>query len=117
MQVAVPPGGSALREMTRSEKSEGHGAGVCGLFVVLDESTSRTKAADWHDQTLAHRQMHDGQGLSLLLKPSRLTPGQLSREVQMHNNAHSLHSPAKSRKSQRLETPSPWRVLADRGEF
>jgi hypothetical protein len=43
MQVAVPPGGSALREMTRSEKSEGHGAGVCGLFVDSNEALPEPK--------------------------------------------------------------------------
>jgi|ERR1700722_3800112 len=53
--------------------------------------------------------------LSLSRNLSRLTSGQLGEKAQLHNNAHSLHSPAKSKKSQSLQTPSPWRVLADQG--
>jgi hypothetical protein len=45
MKAATP--GETAREMTRRiEKSVGHVARVCGLFVTSDESIWRTKARD-----------------------------------------------------------------------
>jgi len=89
----------AIREVTRRIESEGHVARVCGLFLVLEESTCRAKAGKVRDCNHVSSQAKGCEGLrlSLVATIDIRVPNRAVREVQ--NNAYSMHDAAEDKKA------------------
>ena len=88
MQDAVPPLGTALREVTRKfEESEGH-ARVCGLFSTLCRCTCRAKSGKAVINLTSIRKLLINYALGDKVEVRRQNAAPWEGRFQVQNNAY-----------------------------